>query len=325
MLGRSCSRGTRADNQNIAFSLLYFVDRKHELMICHVHLPRLLSSSVGACRLTLGVRRRWKPQRRRSGGWKRSPARLCWVAGDRRGRPVFPRTDRRHPRVHRPGDLARRRLTRRPPQGTTRAAPPGPARPPGSVRPPGVDRALLGHRTERVSDRDRLPQTTTPTHARTRRPSSGTGRRATRPPRARAPGDGDTTLTLGGGWAPARARTRHQPHRCQSRWRPRRPGTPEHAHAPPASGHRIIGRHGGPPDRRLGPRLLWGLGRAGVAAMTTGTPCVWPGAVLLGLLFLWATPGNKAAHSNPTLGVRRRQWPKRRRSVGYWRSPASPG
>ena len=84
-----------------------------------------------------------------------------------------------------------------PPQGTTRAAPPGPARPPGRVRPPGVDRARLGHRTDRVADRDRLPQTTTPTHARTRRPSSGTGRRATRPPGARAPGEGDATLARG--------------------------------------------------------------------------------------------------------------------------------
>ena len=79
----------------------------------------------------------------------------------------------------------------------TRGAP-CPTRPPGRVCPPGVDRALLGHRTDRVSDRDRLPQTTTPTHARTRRPASGIGRRATRAPRTRALGDGDTRPAPGG-------------------------------------------------------------------------------------------------------------------------------
>ena len=116
-----------------------------------------------------------------SGGYCQSPASPCWGAGDRRGCPAFPCTDRRHPRVHRLVGRGRRRLTRRPPQGTPHVAPPGPGRPPGRVRRTGAGRALLGPHTDRVSARDALPQTPAPTPARIRRPSSRTGRRATRP------------------------------------------------------------------------------------------------------------------------------------------------
>jgi hypothetical protein len=41
-----------------------------------------------------------------------------------------------------------------------------------------------------------------------------------------------------------------------------------------------------------------------------------------GLVLLMVCQGTS---SKLTLGFRRRQWPKRRRSVGYWRSLASPG
>src|SRR5712692_10191676 len=77
----------------------------------------------------------------------------------------------------------------------------------------------------------------------------------------------------------------------------------EGAHATPARVHGPPGRDGGQHARRLGPRLPLGVGRAGVAALTTGTPGVWPGAVLPGRLFPRATPGNNAAPSSPTVAV----------------------
>ena len=67
---------------------------------------------------------------------------------------------------------------------------------------------------------------------------------------------------------------------------------------PPA--HGTTGRHGGQDNRRLGPRLPWGLGQAGVAVRTTGAPGMWPGAVLPGRLFPRATPDSNAAPSSPT-------------------------
>ena len=149
--------------------------------------------------LTLGFRRGKEPQRGTSGGCFPSPANPCWGAGDRRQCPAFPRTNHRHPGMHRPVSRGRRRLPRRQTQRTRRSAPPCPGRPPGSVRPTGAYRARRGPGPDRVSARNGQPQTTAPTHARTRRPSSGTGRSATRPPRARAPGAGDTPPAPGGG------------------------------------------------------------------------------------------------------------------------------
>ena len=48
-----------------------------------------------------------------------------------------------------------------------------------------------------------------------------------------------------------------------------------------------------------------GLGQAGVEAMSQRKRSMWPGAVVSGLLFLWAMPESKAARSNPTPGLSR--------------------
>ena len=86
---------------------------------------------------TPAVSRHQWPERRRSGGYWRSPASPCWVAGDRRGCPAFSRTDRHHPRLHRPVGRGRRRRPRRQTQGTIRSAPRPRYDRPAACDPPG--------------------------------------------------------------------------------------------------------------------------------------------------------------------------------------------
>ena len=155
-------------------------------------------------------------------------------------------------------------------------APPCPARPPERARPPVAGLALWGHAAalcpaaapppRRAADappamaQDAAP----PGRAAPLRLVLGTRRwrqhgraYATRPAAARARGHHD-------GPASRMVRT-----------------------TTPASTSGATGRHAGPHDRRLWPRLLWSLRQTGVAALTTGTQCVSHGAVIPGLLFLW--------------------------------------
>ena len=134
------------------------------------------------------------------------------------------------------------------------------------------------------------------------------------------PGPGTPCGSPTGALAPALASARHPPRCCRSLGLPRRLRMQDGAHAAPASGHGPIGRHGSPHDDGLGPRLPWGLRRAGVAAMLQGTRCVWPAAVVPGLLCPGLRQKARLRSSNPTLAVSRAQQPQRGTSEGCWAS-----
>ena len=176
---------------------------------------------------------------------------------------------------------ARCRLPRRRGLGGGRVVPLGLARPPGPTPPPGACLVLRGHGTVSGPNRGRRPPSHAPPQDRTRRQACGAGRGALRS--ALAPG-ADDALPATRGHVGARA----SPCTPPATWLPE-PGATTTA------------------PRRMGPCLRLGLGPVGVAALSQGTRSVWPGAVVPGLLFLWATPGSKAARSNPTPGLRRRQ------------------
>jgi len=123
---------------------------------------------------------------------------LVGVLGTDAGARPFP--------VHRPVGRGRRRLTRRPLQGTPHVAPPCPGRPPAACDAPRPaercgDPARTASPTTTPCPRRPLPRP--PGHA---DPSPAQDGAPPGPPRARAPGAGDTTPTPVGAWAPARAR-----------------------------------------------------------------------------------------------------------------------
>jgi len=255
---------------------------------------------------TLGVRRRQEPQRGTSGGCWRSPARLCWGAGDRHGCPAFPCTARRHPRVHRPArrmphppvGRGRWRLTRARDTGGGRVAPP-----PGRTLPPG-----RAWRTARPAARTSAtgPGRTPPHRAR---------HAAT--PRAQAMVPPDHTETApaltgtrrqcrGGAAEPTPARGRHPP-----RGGARAGATPTASHAcgsprrtrARARHHRSArGASRSPPGASsdAGPGPGW-RGRSAQGAQVRS-----PGAVGHGQLVPRATPDSHAARSSPTPAVSRR-------------------
>jgi hypothetical protein len=102
-----------------------------------------------------------------------------------------------------------------------------------------------------------------------------------------------------------------------------RPRMQDGAHAAPASVHGTIGRHGSQYDDGLGPRLPWGLRRAGVAAMLQGTRCVWHAAVVPGLLCPGPRQKARLRSSNPTLRLRRGRQRERGTSGRCVPSPAA--
>jgi len=98
--------------------------------------------------------------------------------------------------------------------------------------------------------------------------------------------------------APVRPVPRRQPPTCPCApaWASARD---PHAAARAGDYHDAPTQHGGVPDAGLEPG-----GRCGAEP---GQRSGWPGVAVPGLRFLWTTPGNHAAPSNPTPGLRRRR------------------
>jgi len=241
--------------------------------------------------LTLRVRRGGQRERGTSRRWQPSPARLCWVAGSRRGCPRLPVTDLRHPRGHHPRrrrpphplGRGRERLTRRQGQG-------------GSVRGPTV------------------PWTTDRARAASRAGPGAAGTRRGWQLRPRQP-DSGAHLHVGDVTPAPHVRVGASTGQCtppatllQGQGPPPRPH--QHAGAGTVPGQRIRdhrparGSHAG----LLGACLPSGLRRVAMRRVVEDRR-TWS-------VFPRATPGNNAARSNPTLRLSRAWKPERGTSGG---------
>jgi hypothetical protein len=246
-----------------------------------------------------------------SGGYSQSPASPCWVAGNRRGCRGFPVTDRRpHASPTRAAGCRTIRWALGA-GGSRRTRHRGGGCEPHRARhdrpaarcPSDACLALLGHRAACGADRRHRTQQHAPTPERRCRQALAQNTVPPAPAAPVLPMPGTPCYSLAGALAPARASARH-PHTADGAWGHHDgPHTQDGAHAAPASVHGTIGRHGSQHDDGLGPRLPWGLRRAGVAAMLQGTRCVWPAAVVPGLLFPGPRQKARLRNSNPTLPV----------------------